>query len=150
MSKISDDIISHLPFGEGFTFVDNITRVDLEGVVGQYTFSGNEFFFKDHFPGKPTAPGSIMIEVAGQIGVVCYFIYYMMTEKGITDFSKMKPVFSESQILFLKPIFPGDTVTVKSKKIYFRLKKMKCYIEMTNKQDDVVCKGHLSGIYLQA
>ena len=150
MKDIRKEIIGHLPYGEKFLFVDQLTKVGPDGIEGNYTYKQNEVFYTSHFPGKPVTPGVIMIETLAQIGVVCFFVYIMMTEKGITDFSRMKPAFTSCEVDFLKPVFPGDKVHVKSKKIYFRLNKFKCYAEMTNDQGEMLCKGHLSGIYLEA
>ena len=147
---IGKKIIDKLYYGPSFTFVDEITEVNDEGIVGSYTFKENESFYESHFPDMPVTPGVIMIESLGQIGVVCYFIYIMMTENDIEDFSNIKPVFTSCEIDFFKPVFPGEKVTVKSRKIYFRLKKLKCYAEMTNNKGEIVCKGHLSGIYLES
>lgn len=148
MEELSNKIIEQLPFGDKFTFVDEITEASLDEFEGVYTFREDEIFYPYHFKEMPVTPGVIIIETMGQIGVVCFFIYIMMKEKGLTDFSKIKPAPTSCEVDFLKPIFPGDKVTVRSKKIYFRLNKLKCHVEMTNQRGEAVCKGYLSGISL--
>ncbi len=55
-------------------------------------------------------------------------------------------VFSESNMLFEKPVYPGEKVKVVSRKIYWRLGKLKCKVEMFNEAGERVCFGELSGI----
>ncbi len=55
-------------------------------------------------------------------------------------------VFSESNVLFEKPVYPGEKVKVVSHKIYLRLRKLKCRVEMFNEEGERVCFGELSGI----
>ncbi|WP_338039420.1 hotdog fold domain-containing protein [Maribacter litopenaei] len=53
---------------------------------------------------------------------------------------------SSSEMEFLQPVFPGETVTVVSKKIYYRFHKLKCEVKMYNEEMELVCKGVLSGM----
>ncbi len=60
--------------------------------------------------------------------------------------------FTESEVAFLHPVLPGQTVFVRSEKIYFRLGKLKCRVEMFlregSKNTVRVCKGRMSGMIL--
>ncbi len=137
-----DQIISQLPYEEPFLFVESLDHLDEEGVSGTYTFKEDEYFYQGHFPGNPLTPGVILTEVAAQIGLVSLGIFLMdaSQEKDIL------PVFSSANVDFLKPVYPGEKVTVNSKKQYFRFGKLKCHFEMKNEQEEVVCKGELSGM----
>ncbi len=57
-------------------------------------------------------------------------------------------VFSESNMLFEKAVYPGEKVQVVSQKKYWRLGKLKCRVEMFNENSERVCSGELSGIIL--
>jgi len=136
------NIISQLPYKAPFLFVEEIDSIDENGVVGHYTFKEDEYFYQGHFPGNPLTPGVILTEVAAQIGLVSLGIYL----KEASNVSNVMPVFSSANVDFLKPVYPGERVIVKSKKDYFRFSKLKCQFEMTNDKAEVICKGELSGM----
>jgi 3-hydroxyacyl-[acyl-carrier-protein] dehydratase len=47
---------------------------------------------------------------------------------------------------FMKPVIPGEKVTVTAEKVYFRFKKLNCNVVMTNEAGETVCKGNISGM----
>jgi len=53
---------------------------------------------------------------------------------------------TSSEVDFYKPVLPGEKVIVKSKKDYFRFKKMKCSVEMWNADQELVCRGKIAGM----
>ena len=136
------NIISKLPYQDPFLFVEEIESIDENGVVGYYTFRKDEYFYQGHFPGNPLTPGVILTEVAAQIGLVSLGIYL----KNSSNVSGVMPVFSSANVDFLKPVYPGERVIVKSEKEYFRFSKLKCRFEMTNDNGEMICKGNLSGM----
>lgn len=134
-------ILKQLPYQTPFLFVDTLETVSEEGATGSYTLKDDEFFYAGHFPGNPVTPGVILTEIAAQIGLVALGIHL----KGDSD-QEVMPVFSSAQVDFLKPVYPGETVKVISKKEYFRFNKLKCSFEMFGGQENLVCKGNLSGM----
>jgi 3-hydroxyacyl-[acyl-carrier-protein] dehydratase len=54
---------------------------------------------------------------------------------------------SSVQMEFLKAVYPNEKVKVISEKSYFRFSKLKCKVTMYNSQDEVVCKGIISGMF---
>jgi 3-hydroxyacyl-[acyl-carrier-protein] dehydratase len=50
------------------------------------------------------------------------------------------------QIDFYLPVFPNERVTVVSEKEYFRFNKLKCKVKMFNRNDELVCRGIISGM----
>jgi 3-hydroxyacyl-[acyl-carrier-protein] dehydratase len=78
-----------------------------------------------------------------QIGLVCLGLY-LLGSSGET--AEGHVMLTSTAIDFIKPVFPGETVTVTSEKIYFRFKKLHCNVQMKNEAGDVVCKGTLSGM----
>ena len=141
-------ILEMLPYRSPFRFVDNITKASPDSFQGNYTFKKDEYFYTGHFPDYPVTPGVILIETMAQIGLDSFGLYLLIKEEY--EFEKgMSPIFTSSNIEFLKPVFPGDFVKVTSKKEFFRLGKLKCFVEMTHKNGDLISKGYLSGIFLR-
>ncbi len=137
-------IIELLPYSSPFLFVDELTSVSEEGVVGTYTFKKEEFFYQGHFKENPVTPGVILTEVMAQIGVVCLGIYLLKDELSETE--KPKIALTSNQVDFFLPILPGDTVSVVSEKIYFRFNKLKCKVQLFNEKEELVCRGEIAGM----
>ena len=86
-----------------------------------------------------------------QIGLVCLGIFLLseqLSEKQ--NSSDFQVALSESEVEFLKPVYPRETVSVTSELVYFRFNKLKCKVKMTNAKGEVVCKGILSGMVVPA
>jgi 3-hydroxyacyl-[acyl-carrier-protein] dehydratase len=143
MNKI--DIISKLPYSKPFLFVDEIIKIDEDGVEGVYTFDENLDFYKGHFKGNPVTPGVILTEVMAQIGVVSLGIF-LLNEK-VSSISLIG--LTSTSIDFLKPVFPNEKVTVISQKIYFRFGKLKCKVSMQNDKGEIVCSGVIAGMIVR-
>ncbi len=136
------EIIHQLPYTEPFLFVDELLHVDENGAKGTYTFSETLDFYKGHFKNFPVTPGVILTETMAQIGVVCLGLFLCKDDLN----SKKSIGLTSTQIEFLKPVFPGEKVTVESRKIYFRFNKLKCAVTMYNGAGEVVCEGEIAGI----
>ena len=146
MNTHFNHIIQKLPYQKPFLFVDELTFVSEDKIEGKYTFSPKEYFYEGHFKEIAVTPGVILTECMAQIGVVCLGIF--LVSKNTSDFSTegMEVALSNTNIDFLKPVYPGEHVTVVSKKEYFRFNKLKCAVTMLNSKDEVICKGTISGM----
>ncbi|MDN3677589.1 FabA/FabZ family ACP-dehydratase [Flavobacterium paronense] len=137
-------IINKLPYSKPFLFVDELLHIDENGVEGKYTFRDDLEFYKGHFKGNPITPGVILTETMAQIGVVCFGIYLLGN-----DFNdKSKVALTSAEIEYLKPVYPNETVTVVSEKVYFRFGKLKCKVKMLTANKEEVCHGTIAGIIL--
>ena len=136
------EIIENLPYSTPFLFVDDLVSVDENGVTGTFTFKEESDFYKGHFKNNPVTPGVILTETMAQIGLVCLGIFLVGNE--LTEESQIG--LTSTDIEFLKPVFPGEKVTVISEKIYFRFNKLKCKVKMLNEQSEIVCEGTIAGI----
>ena len=137
-------IIQLLPYKPPFLFVEELSHISENGSVGYYTFKNDEFFYQGHFKDRPITPGVILIEVMAQIGVVCLGIYLL--KKNFTDLKKPQIALTSNKIDFFLPVKPKERVKVVSEKIYFRLNKLKCKVQMFNKKNELVCRGTISGM----
>ena len=136
------EILEKLPYTTPFLFVDDLASVDENGATGTFTFNEDLDFYKGHFKNNPVTPGVILTECMAQIGLVCLGIF--LVGNDLTEESQIG--LTSTEIEFLKPVFPGEKVTVISEKIYFRFNKLKCNVKMQNEQSEIVCEGTIAGI----
>ena len=139
---IAQEILEKLPYSTPFLFVDDLQHVDDNGVTGTFTFKENLDFYQGHFRNNPITPGVILTETMAQIGLVCLGIF--LGGNDLTEESQIG--LTSTEIEFLKPVFPGEKVTVISEKIYFRFNKLKCSVKMLNDKSEIVCEGKIAGI----
>ncbi len=136
------EILEKLPYSTPFLFVDDLVSIDENGVTGTFTFKKYLDFYKGHFKNNPITPGVILTETMAQIGLVCLGIF--LVGNDLTEESQIG--LTSTDIQFLKPVFPGEKVTVISEKIYFRFNKLKCKVKMLNEKLETVCEGTIAGI----
>lgn len=122
-------IISRLPYGNGFLFVDGISHVDEDYIIGNYTFRSDAPFYACHYKHRPVTPGVILIECMGQIGLVCHMIYLEKLYDADLSFS---PVLSNVEVSFVKTVEPGEKVEVEAHKIYYRGGVLKSRVVLKN------------------
>jgi 3-hydroxyacyl-[acyl-carrier-protein] dehydratase len=134
-SELEYNILNKLPYSKPFLFVNSIIDVNENEITGCYKFSLNEDYYAGHFVNNPVTPGVLLIEVMGQIGLVCFGIYLLdihLTNKPFL------PYLSHIEADFIEPVYPGEQVTVHSVKEYFRNDILKCKIKMINSLDRIV------------
>jgi 3-hydroxyacyl-[acyl-carrier-protein] dehydratase len=139
------EIIPLLPYQKPFLFVDEISEANENELFGNYTFREDEYFYQGHFPDYPVTPGVILIETMAQIGLVA-FGFFLLKDKF--DQSP-KFAFTSNNTEFYLPVLPGQKVYVHSKKVYFRLNKLKCLVEMKDEHNNLISRGELSGMILR-
>jgi 3-hydroxyacyl-[acyl-carrier-protein] dehydratase len=136
-------ILDLLPYQSTFRFVDEISFLDQDKVIGHYTPKEDAFFYKDHFPGIPVTPGAILTEIMAQIGLVVLGIYLITP---VPENASIFPLLTSTEISFLKMALPGQKITVISHKEYFRFDKLKCRVEAQDASGERLAKGTFSGI----
>ena len=104
-----------IPHRDPMLMVDCIEQLDQEAgtVVGTKTFTGEEEFFKGHFPGNPVVPGVFPIEALAQTGA--FAILSREEYLGKTGYFA-----SWDKIKFRRKVLPGDTVTLKVQLVKIR------------------------------
>ena len=150
---MTNKILNYLPYKSSFLFVDNISKLNDDGVVGDYTLKSDSFFYEDHFPGNPVTPGVIITEIMAQIGLVVLGIHLMLNgeqvEGAVMDKDSF-PLLTSTNVEFFKMVLPEEKVIVTSKKQYFRFGKLKCLIEMHNTANELIAKGTFAGVIKNA
>jgi len=139
-----NEILNLLPYKSSFRFVDNISSLTENEVVGDYTLRADAFFYEDHFVNNPVTPGVIITEIMAQIGLVVLGLFLTGNENGRDK--DVFPLLTSTEVSFFKMVLPGEKVTVISKKQYFRFGKLKCYVEMLDSSQELVARGFFSGV----
>lgn len=146
---LSSEILALIPHGPGFRFIDRITEVSENHIVGQYTFDVNAPFYPHHFPGNPVTPGVILIETMAQTAVVAHGIFLLISTLANQPTENPKDyltMFTECNAEFHKEVPPGETVTVRGERIYWRLKKLRSKASLYLSNGELAATATLSGI----
>lgn len=138
------EIISYLPYQAPFLFVDQLHKVTEQGIEGSFTFKKSAYFYRGHFKDNPVTPGVILTETMAQIGVVCLGIYLLRDQVINDGFPKI--ALTSNAVDFYIPVYPGEKVKVVSELDYFRFSKLKCQVAMYNEEQELVCRGSISGM----
>src|SRR5690348_7348874 len=95
-----------IPHREPFLLLDEIVEQTGTRIVCQKTFTGDEFWYRGHYPDFPITPGVILCEAAMQAGAV-------LLSKHVDQTTDAVPVATRaSDVQFKQMVFPGDTVTI--------------------------------------
>ena len=141
-----EQVLALVPQQEPFRFIDEITELDGEHIVANYTFREDADFYRGHFPGNPITPGVILTETMAQAGVVAFGIYLYALETSLEEVNKMLTIFTDANVDFTGSVKPGDRVTTTGTIKFFRRKKLRASVEMKLDDGTVVCSGELSGM----
>lgn len=63
-------IMEILPHRENMLLVDEIKLIHEKRAEGKYYFTGDEWFFRGHYPHQPIVPGVILCEIMAQTSCV--------------------------------------------------------------------------------
>lgn len=94
--------IDVLPHREPLLLVTELTEM-VAGVSakGYWQLTGDEDFFRGHFPGRPTLPGVLMVESLAQLGAVA-----LLTDER---YAGKLPLFGGiDKARFRQQVLPGD------------------------------------------
>jgi 3-hydroxyacyl-[acyl-carrier-protein] dehydratase len=141
-----DEVLRAIPQQAPFRFVDRILEVDSEHIVGSYAFRHDEFFYRGHFPGDPVTPGVILTEAMAQTGVVALGLYLTAQSLPADELSQWTTLFTECQMEFHLPVLPGERVTMRGAKLYFRRMKLKSQVELLLSDGRIAAEGTLAGV----
>lgn len=144
------EILDSVPQQAPFRFIDAIHELDENHIVASYRFPEDADFYRGHFPGNPVTPGVILIETMAQAGVVALGIYLIQQQSSLADARKTISMFTEAEVEFTGMVKPGQRVTIRAEKIFYRHKKIRAKAEMFLDDGRPVCSGTLSGIGVAA
>ncbi len=98
-----EEILSKIPQRPPFLFVDKIKSQDSKSIHTQKYLTGDEDFFKGHFPGNPIMPGVLLQEAAFQTGAL---LLSNGNRKGIGLVTRVEDV------KFRDLVRPGDLLDI--------------------------------------
>lgn len=104
-----EEIKKLLPHRFPFLFVDKILEIGEDSVIGTKNVTGNEWYFKGHFPNEPILPGVIQLETMAQIGGILVLNQLDKRNSYSTYFLKIE------EAKFKRKVIPGDILVVKMK-----------------------------------
>jgi 3-hydroxyacyl-[acyl-carrier-protein] dehydratase len=142
-------VLELLPQQEPFRFVDEILEVDEDHIVARTTFRPDADFYRGHFPGNPITPGVLLIEAMAQTGVVALGIYLVAREKGAEEVRRVLTVFTDVTAEFSGVVRPGDTVTIRARKVFFRRMKLRAEVEMRSADGTLVATATVAGMGIE-
>jgi 3-hydroxymyristoyl/3-hydroxydecanoyl-(acyl carrier protein) dehydratase len=118
------DIARIIPHREPFLLLDRLTGLDLregeEVIFGERTVSGRDPVFTGHFPGNPIYPGSLQLEMGGQLGLC---LTYFALNHRVSIPAEAKPIAARATkvlgALFLAPVSPETRLTLCSRRLEY-------------------------------
>jgi 3-hydroxyacyl-[acyl-carrier-protein] dehydratase len=141
-----EQVLDILPQKPPFRFVDRLVEINETGAVGEYTFRGDEDFYKGHFPGDPVTPGVILLETMCQTGLVAFGIYLLGLEAPADVVANTVTLFTDGEVEFARVVRPGDTVRVRAEKIFWRRRKLKSKVILELADGTLVASAVVSGM----
>ncbi len=140
------EVLELLPQRDPFLFVDEILEVSDDHIVARFTFRHDHEFYRGHFPDRPVTPGVILLESLAQVGVVALGLYLIARNQGRDAVLSALALFTDANVEFTGLVSPGDRVTIRATKVFFRRGKIRSEAEMTLDDGTVVCSGTISGM----
>jgi 3-hydroxyacyl-[acyl-carrier-protein] dehydratase len=93
-----------IPHREPFLLIDEIVEQEENRIVCRKTFSGDEFWYRGHYPEFPITPGVLLCEAAMQAGAV-------LLSRHLEDKPGSVPVATRANnVQFKRMVLPGETI----------------------------------------
>ena len=117
-----EDIKQIIPHREPFLLIDTLTGLDPEeGIIaGKRYLEPEEPVLEGHFPEYPVYPGSLQIEMIGQLGLC---MHYFITNNTTSISPDATPIdVRATRVIgayYLGPVLPGKEITIVARKLEY-------------------------------
>ena len=99
-----DPIHAAIPHRAPFLLVDAIVRQSDDRIVCRKTFTGEEFWYRGHYPNFPLTPGVLLCEAAMQAGAI-------LLSQHIAESGSRVPVATRMMdVKFKRMVRPGERI----------------------------------------
>lgn len=105
---MNQEILDRIPQRDPFLYIEDIVDRTQNTITTSQKITGNEDFFKGHFPGNPIMPGVLLCEATFQTGAL--LMSYIM-DGGISG--KTAVVSRIQSAKFKNMVKPGDQLEIK-------------------------------------
>jgi len=99
-----DPIHAAIPHREPFLLIDEIVEQTDARIVCRKRFTGDEFWYRGHYPEYPLTPGVLLLEAAMQAGAVLLAKYASESPGGVPVATRI------NNVKFKTMVRPGDTI----------------------------------------
>ena len=112
-----------IPYAEPFLFVDEVEEIGENNISGFYQTSNDDYYFKGHFVDFKIMPGVLVVEALAQLSTILLRKKFKELRSSLVS-AKASAIenhknyhflaYDVRSCQFLKPIFPGDKISLKA------------------------------------
>jgi 3-hydroxyacyl-[acyl-carrier-protein] dehydratase len=106
-----EQIKAAIPHREPFLLLDEIVEQSEARIVCRKRFSGDEFWYRGHYPHFPITPGVLLCEAAMQAGAVLLSAV-LRSEEASTGTESVPVATRANNVQFKQMVLPGDTIEI--------------------------------------
>ena len=99
-------IKSAIPHREPFLLLDEIVEQSDARIVCRKRFTGDEFWYRGHYPHFPITPGVLLCEAAMQAGAV------LLSKHAAAEPDAVPVATRANNVQFKQMVLPGDTIDI--------------------------------------
>ncbi|MBL9090041.1 MAG: 3-hydroxyacyl-ACP dehydratase FabZ [Planctomycetaceae bacterium] len=95
-----------IPHRDPFLLVDEIVAQDERTIHCRKTFTGDEYFYRGHYPAYPITPGVLLCEAGMQAGAV------LLSKQTAATPGKVPVATRIDSVRFKRMVRPGDVIDI--------------------------------------